>query len=68
MPGAPTTVAVSAPDPTAGHYQHMPLPETPGVSQASRDQSLLVSLLLYPGSWCIQGFDFALQESVSPVL
>ena len=25
-------------------------------------------MVLYPGSWCIQGFACALQESVSPVL
>ena len=56
------------PYPTAGHYEHMPLPETPRVSQAIWDQSLLVSLFLSPGSWRTQGFDFALQESVSPVL
>ena len=31
-------------------------------------KSLLGSLLLSPGSWCIQGFVCALQESVSPVL
>ena len=30
-------------------------------------KSLLGSLLLSPGSWCIQGFVCALQESVSPV-
>ena len=56
------------PYPTAGHYEHMPLPETPRVSQAIWDQSLLVSLFLSPGSWCTQGFVCALQESVSPVL
>ena len=31
-------------------------------------QSLVGSLLLSPGSWCIQSFVCALQESVSPVL
>ena len=31
-------------------------------------KSLVRSLLLYPGSWCAQGFVCALQESVSPVL
>ena len=30
--------------------------------------SLVESMVLYPGSWCIQGFACALQESVSPVL
>ena len=58
----------SAPDPTAGHCQPTPPPETPGHSQASLGQSLVGSLLLSPGSWCTQGFVCALQESVSPVL
>ena len=35
---------------------------------ASLGQSLVRSLLLSPGSWCIQGSVCALQESVSPVL
>ena len=60
--------ALSAPNPAAGHHQPMPLPETPGHSQASLGQSLVESLLLSPGSWCIQGSVCALQESVSPVL
>ena len=46
----------------------MPLLETPVHSQASLSQSLVGSLLLFPGSWCIQGSVYALQESVSPVL
>ena len=58
----------SAPDPAAGHHQPMPLPETPGYSQASLGQSLVGSLLLAPGYWCTQGSVCALQESVSPVL
>ena len=62
------TVVFSAPDPTAGHCQLMPLPETPRHSQASVAQSLVGSLLLSPGSWCTQGFVCVLQESVSPVL
>ena len=37
-------------------------------SQASLGQSLVGTLLLPPGSWCIQGFVCALQESVFPVL
>ena len=41
---------LSAPNPTAGHCQPMPPPETPGHSWASLGQSLLVSLLLSPGS------------------
>ena len=46
----------------------MPLLETPGHSQASLAQSVVGTLLLSPGSWCIQGFVCALQDSVSPVL
>ena len=42
--------------------------EIPGHSQASLAQSLVESLLLSPGSWCIQGFVWDLQESVLPVL
>ena len=41
---------LSAPNPTAGHCQPMPPPETPGHSWASLGQSLVVSLLLSPGS------------------
>ena len=48
--------------------QSMPLPETPGHSQASLAQSLVGSLLLSPGFRGIQNFVCALQESVSPVL
>ena len=62
------TAALSPPHPAAGHHQPMPLLETPGHSQASLSQSLVGSLLLFPGSWCIQGRVCALQESVSPVL
>ena len=62
------TVVFSAPDPAAGHHGPTPLPEIPGHSQASLGQSLVESLLLFPGSWCTQGFACALQESVSPVL
>ena len=64
----PRTVVFSAPDPKAGHYQPMPLLETPGHSQASLVQSLVGSLLLSPGSWCTQGFVCSLQEFVSPVM
>ena len=63
-----STAARSAPNPAAGHCQPAPPPETPGHSQASLGQSLVGSLLLPPGSWCAQGFVFALQESVSPVM
>ena len=51
--------ALSAPDPVAGHCPPTPVPETPGHSQASLDQSLLGSLLLSPGSWCTQRVCFA---------
>ena len=59
------TATLSTPDPAAGHCRPMPLPETPGHSQASLGQFLVESLLLSPGSWCIQGSVCALQESVS---
>ena len=62
------TAALSVPNPAAGHCQPTPLLKTSGHSQASLDQSLLGSLLLSPGSWCIEGFVYALQEFVSPVL
>ena len=62
------TAALSAPDPAAGHCKPMPLPETPGHSEASLGQSLLGSVLLSSGSRCAQGFVCALQESISPVL
>ena len=38
--------------------------ETPGYSQANLAQSLVVSLLLSSGSWCTQGFVWALQVSL----
>ena len=44
------TAILSAPNPAAGHRRHTPPPETPGHSWASLGQSLLVSLLLSPGS------------------
>ena len=62
------TVVFSAPDPTAGHCQPTPPPETPGHSRASLAQSLVGTLLLSPGSCCTQGFICVPQESVSPVL
>ena len=58
--------ALSAPNPEAGHPT--PLPETPEHSSTSLGQSPVGSLLLSPGSWCIQNFICALKESVSPVL
>ena len=57
------TAALSAPNPVAGHCLSTSLPETPGHSQASLGQSLVGSLLLYPGSWCTQGFACTPQES-----
>ena len=62
------TATLSAPNPTAGHCQPTPPPETPGQSQASLGQSLVGPLLLSPGSWCTRGSVCALQELVSPVL
>ena len=59
------TAALSAPDPGAGHCRPTPLPETPGHSGACVGQSLVGSLLLFPGSWCTQGSFCALQESFS---
>ena len=50
----------SALNPTAGHLQSRPLPETLGHSRASLGKSLVESLLLFSGSWCTQGlFDFS---------
>ena len=62
------TAALHVPDPVAGHWRSTPPPETPEHSQACLGQSLIVSLLLSPGSWCAQSFVCALQESISPVL
>ena len=62
------SIVSSASDPTAGHCQPWPPLEPPGHSQASLAQSLVGSLLLSPGSYCIQGFVCALRESISPVL
>ena len=56
------TATISAPEPTTGHHQPTPPPETPGHSQASLGHSFVESLLLSPGSWCTQGFVCALQE------
>ena len=62
------TATLRAPNPTAGYCQCTPLSKTPGNSQASLGQSLVGSLLLSSGSWCIQVSVSALQEPVSPVL
>ena len=59
------TAALSASNPAAGHHQPMPLPETPGHSQANLGQSLVGSLFLYPESWFTQGSICACQEFVS---
>ena len=65
---------LSAPNPATGHFQSMPLPETPGHLQASLGQSLVRSLFLFLGpgvhrfSCALQHSVCALQESVSPVL
>ena len=50
------TATLSAANPAAAHLWSMPLPETPGHSGARLGQSLVGSLLLFPGSWCAQGF------------
>ena len=56
------------PNPAAGRHQPMPPPETLGHSWATLGQSLVGSLLPFPGSWYKQGFVCALQEPVSPFL
>ena len=61
------TATLSAPTTAAGHHPPTPPLETPGPSWASLGQSLVRSLLLFPGS-CTQGSLCALQEPVSPVL
>ena len=62
------TAELSAPKPATGHHRPTPLRETPGHSQANLGQSFVGSLLLSPGSSCIQVSVCALQVSVSPVL
>ena len=59
---------IQCPDPAAGRCQPTPPPEIPGHSQASLAQSLVGTLLLFPGSWCLYAFVCALQESVYPGL
>ena len=63
-----STATLSAPKPEAAHRRPMPSLETPGCSPASLGQSLVGSLLFFPGSWCTQASVCALQEAVSPVL
>ena len=60
--------STQCPQPCSRPYWCMPLPKTPGPSRASLGQSLVGSLLLSPGSWCIQDSVCALPESVFPVL
>ena len=62
------TATLSAPNPAAGHHQPTPLLETPRHSWASLGQSLVGSLLLSLGSWCVQAFIYSRQKSVSSVL
>ena len=62
-----STATLSAPDPAAGCCQPSRLPETPGHSWASLAQSLVGSLLLFPGSWCIR-FCLCLQWLYFPAL
>ena len=62
------TATLSAPNPAAGHHQPTPLLETPGHSWASLGQSLVGSLLLSPGSWCVQGSVCAPPSVCFPVL
>ena len=61
---APRNVAVSAPDPTAGHFWLTPPAETPGHSQASVAQSFVGHCFFLLGPVCIR-FCCALQDSVS---
>ena len=62
------TAVLSASDPEAGHRRSMPPLQIPGHTWACLSQFFVGSLLLFPGSWCTQGFVCAFQESVSPVL
>ena len=63
---SPRTAAPSAPVPIPGYCQSRPLRETLKHSQAGLAQSLVGSLLLFPGSWYTQGFACALQKSLFP--
>ena len=62
-----THCCTQRPQPRSSHRRPTPPPET-GHSRASLGKFLVGSLLLSPGSCCIQGFVCALQESVSPVV
>ena len=59
------SATLTVPNPAAGQHQPTPPLETPGHSQASLSQSFVGSLLLSPGSWCIQGSICIFQESIS---
>ena len=52
------TAAFSAPNLAASHRQHTSPVGTLGYSQASLGESLVGSLLLSPGPWWAQGFDW----------
>ena len=56
---------LTVPNPAAGHHQSTPLLETAVHSWASLGQSLVGSLLLFPGSLCTQSSVCVLQESIS---
>ena len=58
------TAALNAPNPCWPTHPS----KTPGYPWVSLGQSLVGSLLLFPGSQCAQGFVCTLQESISPVL
>ena len=51
------TATLSAANPAAAHLWSMPLPETPGHSGARLGQSLVGSLLLFPGSGLVHWDD-----------
>ena len=59
------TATLSAPNSGEGYHWPTPPLEIPGHSQESLGHSLVGSLLLSPGTWCIQGSICALQESIS---
>ena len=67
-----STVALSAPNPEAGHNQPMPLTETSGHSWASPGQSLVGSLLIFPWVlahtrfFCFQGKPFTVIQVYAP--
>ena len=60
-----TATLTVAPNSAADHHQPTPPLETPEHSQTSLGQSLVRSLLIFPGSWCTQDSVHALQEFIS---